>query len=84
MTIRAATAGVTKFAPRRGLSRLEAAQFIGVGTTKFDELVACGRMPRPKRVDSRKVWDVLELDVAFNSLPADTGADNTWSDVDAP
>jgi hypothetical protein len=29
-------------APRRGLSREDAAGYVGVGTTKFDELVAAG------------------------------------------
>jgi hypothetical protein len=65
------------------LSRIEAAHYVGVGSTKFDELVASGRMPRPKRIDSRKVWDIQELDIAFDSLPEDTAADDTWGDVDA-
>lgn len=55
--------------PPRGLSRDEAARYIGVGTTKFDELVADGRMPKPKRVDGRTVWDRVALDLAFTSLP---------------
>src|SRR5215475_14227879 len=44
------------YAPR-GLSREEAARYVGVGTTKFDELVKDGRMPKPKRIDGRVVWD---------------------------
>ena len=52
----------------RGLSRIEAAAYIGVGATKFDELVTGGRMPQPKRIDRRKVWDRLELDSAFDDL----------------
>lgn len=39
-------------APRRGLNREEAAIYVGVGTTKFDEMVNDGRMPKPKRVDA--------------------------------
>jgi excisionase family DNA binding protein len=39
--------------PPRGLSRDEAARYVGVGATKFEEMVADGRMPRPKRVDGR-------------------------------
>lgn len=35
--------------PRRGLSREEAAMYVGVGSTKFDEMVNDGRMPKPKR-----------------------------------
>ena len=45
--------------PRRGLSRVEAAMYIGISASKFDELVRDGRLPGPKRIDGRKVWDVL-------------------------
>lgn len=55
--------------PPRGLSREEAARYIGVGTTKFDEMVKDGRMPKPKRVDARTLWDRVALDVAFTALP---------------
>lgn len=55
----------------RGLNREEAAWYIGVGTTKFDEMVADGRMPRPKRVDSRVIWDRMRIDVAFGDLDED-------------
>jgi predicted DNA-binding transcriptional regulator AlpA len=64
--------------PRRGLSREEAAMYIGISATKFDELVRDGKMPRPKRIDGRKVWDLHQLDLAFDDLPSDG---NTWDDV---
>ncbi len=48
--------------PPRGLSRVQAAEYVGVGVTKFDELVGDGRMPRPKRIDGRTVWDRTKLD----------------------
>jgi hypothetical protein len=64
--------------PRRGLSREEAAMYIGISTGKFDELVRTGRMPDPKRIDNRKVWDVHGLDLAFDELPSDG---NSWDDV---
>jgi hypothetical protein len=54
------------------MSRDEAARWVGVGATKFDEMVQDGRMPRPKRVDGRVVWDRLRLDMAFSDLPEDT------------
>ena len=38
-------------------------------TTKFDEMVKDGRMPKPKRVDGRTVWDRIGLDAAFTDLP---------------
>ena len=47
---------------KRGFSRSEAADYIGIGTTKFQELVDAGRMPPPRLVDKRNVWDVRELD----------------------
>jgi predicted DNA-binding transcriptional regulator AlpA len=60
------------YAPR-GLSRDEAARYVGVGATKFDELVAARRMPKPKRIDGRTVWDRIALDAAFTDLPEDGG-----------
>lgn len=53
----------------RGLSRLEAASYVGIGATKFDELVRDGRMPGPKVIDGRRVWDRVALDTAFAALP---------------
>jgi predicted DNA-binding transcriptional regulator AlpA len=69
--------------PRRGLSRLEAAMYFGISPSKFDELVTDGRMPRPRVIDSRKVWDVYELDMAFDELPREDSppiAGNSWND----
>jgi predicted DNA-binding transcriptional regulator AlpA len=54
--------------PPRGLSRGQAAEYIGVGVTKFDELVNDGRMPKPKRIDGRTVWDRVQLDEAFGAF----------------
>ena len=56
------------YAPR-GMSRDEAARYVGVGTTKFDEMVVDGRMPKPKKIDGRVVWDRLRVDAAFTDLP---------------
>lgn len=53
----------------RGLSRVEAAHYIGISPTKFDELVADGRMPGPKLIDRRLLWDRVGLDAAFAELP---------------
>jgi hypothetical protein len=62
--------GPFPFIPR-GLSRTYAAFYIGVGTTLFDEMVADGRMPKPKRVNSRTIWDRFEIDGAFTDLSTD-------------
>ncbi|TQI75592.1 hypothetical protein FHT98_3373 [Bosea sp. AK1] len=49
--------------PPRGMSREEAARDIGVGTSKFDQLVADGG--KPKRIDGRVIWNRFALDAAF-------------------
>ncbi len=69
--------------PPRGLKREQAAAYVGpVGTTKFDEMVKDGRMPKPKRIDGLTSWDRLELDVAYAALPTDDDA-NPWDGEDA-
>jgi len=57
--------------PPRGLCREEAARYIGVGTTKFDDMVKDRRMPKPKKIDGRVIWDRVALDIAFNELPSE-------------
>jgi len=61
----------------RGISRTEAATYVGVGTTLFDQMVHDGRMPHPKTINGRKVWDVWALDRAFTALPGDVEM-NPW------
>src|SRR6266436_4105069 len=69
--------------PRRGLSRDEAAMYIGISPSKFDELVADGRMPGPVKIDSRKLWDIRYLDLAFDTLPRENPVSNSWEGVGA-
>lgn len=65
--------------PPRGLSREAAASYVGISATKFDEMVFDGRMPQPKRIDTRKVWDRSALDAHFDALPGgDVVLDNPW------
>jgi len=54
--------------PPRGLSRDEAARYIGVGPTTFDRLVEERRMPRPFHIGKRVVWDRLKVEAAFVEL----------------
>lgn len=53
----------------RGLSRVEAARYVGVSPTLFDEMVRDGRMPGPKKINARSVWDRRQVDTAFDALP---------------
>jgi predicted DNA-binding transcriptional regulator AlpA len=54
--------------PPRGLRREEAAAYIGVSPSTFDKMVADGRMPVPKRINARTVWDRIRIDLAFDAL----------------
>lgn len=68
-----------------GLSREAAAEFIGIGTTLFDRMVNDGRMPLPRALDGRTVWDREEVEAAFRALPyhgAKIAKENSdWSKV---
>jgi hypothetical protein len=66
--------------PPRGLSRVEAAAYVGVSPSLFDQMVGDGRMPGPKTVNARVIWDRLKLDEAFGALPDRDGEEpgNPW------
>lgn len=61
----------------RGVCRMAAAEYVGVSASLFDEMVCDGRMPQPKIVNTRTVWDALALDFAFDALPT-RGSSNPW------
>ena len=54
---------------RRGLSRVEAAMYLGVSPSKFDEMRKDGRVGPARLIDGRKVFDVRMLDEIFDALP---------------
>lgn len=64
----------------RGLSRLEAAAYIGISPNLFDQMVKERRMPPPKRINARTVWDRLHLDRAFDAIGA-SADDNPWDNM---
>lgn len=63
----------------RGLSRVQAAAYIGVSPTMFDRMVKARTMPKPLRVYSRTIWDIRKLDAAFAALDSDDAADDPCS-----
>ena len=67
--------------PPEGISREQAAEFIGVSPNYFDQLVKDGRMPQPRRAGSRRIWSVAELRYYFHSLPNNGNMDGSESDV---
>jgi hypothetical protein len=68
----------------RGLNREQAAEYVGVGVTLFDRLVADGKLPKPVEVNSRRIWDRWALDASFGALAEMTAAGdgaNYWDKV---
>ena len=59
--------------PPRGMDRIEAARYVSASPTLFDEMVKDGRMPKPRTMNSRVVWDRIALDAAFSNLPEREG-----------
>jgi predicted DNA-binding transcriptional regulator AlpA len=79
---------------RRGLDENEATIYLSLSPSFFRRLVADGRMPRPRLIGERRIWDVEELDLAFKALPREGGnrdpifveegrgeASNPWDEV---
>lgn len=57
--------------PPRGMTRDEAARYMGMSPRTFDKLVADRRMPPPKRIDGLTLWDRISLDAAFADIPTE-------------
>lgn len=70
--------------PPKGFSRMEAAQYVGVSPPTFDAMVRDRRMPSPKVIGSRVLWDRVKLDAYFDALPErDAEVDesgDSWAD----
>jgi hypothetical protein len=59
----------------RGLSRIDAAAYVGIGTTT-------GKMPRPFRLEGRVIYDRRRLDAAIDDMQDDPNPANiVWDDV---
>ncbi|RWD71682.1 hypothetical protein [Mesorhizobium sp.] len=55
--------------PPVGISREQAAAYVGISATLFDQLVAEGKMPDARMLRGRLVWDVMEVAAAFRAIP---------------
>ena len=66
---------------RAGLCRQEAAEYIGVSATLFDQMVEDGRMPKPRPINSRRLWSRFEVEKAFDFLPKE-GQDQNCDEHD--
>jgi hypothetical protein len=63
------SSSATRPAIRRGLSRTEAAIYLGISPSKFDELRKDGRVGPPKVLDGRLIFTVERLDEFLDALP---------------
>ena len=57
--------GIVPFA----VGRQAAAALIGISTGFFDRLVGDGRMPQPRDLDGRVLWDSEEVKAAWRAIP---------------
>jgi hypothetical protein len=71
--------------PRFAVRRDEAAASLGVSETKFDHWVETARMPKGRKIDGVRLWDVGELERAWVALrDQDTfGSENPFDGVTA-
>lgn len=68
--------------PPRGMRAPDAALYIGIGKSKFFELVEAGHLPKPLRIDGCVVWDRLALDAAFGALnDKSANVENPWDTI---
>lgn len=65
----------------RGYNRVNAAAYIGVSPNTFDKLVKDGTMPRPIKLGARLIWDVRDLDKAFDKLKGTAPDEENYWDV---
>lgn len=57
--------GIVPFA----VSRQAAAALIGISASFFDKLVRDGRMPQPRDLEGRVLWDSEEVRAAWRQIP---------------
>jgi predicted DNA-binding transcriptional regulator AlpA len=67
--------------PRFALRRDEAAASVSVSTTKFDEWVTDGRMPKGYKIDGVVLWDCQEVREAWERLRDGDRAKNPFDEV---
>jgi predicted DNA-binding transcriptional regulator AlpA len=65
----------------RGLRRGLAAEYVGVSLSLFDSMVRDGRMPKPKRVENRTIWDRIDVDRAFDLLDGGSARDSCGEEI---
>lgn len=54
--------------------------YLGISASTFDELRSTGKVEPARLIKGRKLWDIRELDMAFDALPRENQriADKSW------
>jgi hypothetical protein len=47
----------------------------------FDEMRASGQIDAPRIIKGRKLWDIRDLDIAFDALPREDAPGVVWDDA---
>lgn len=70
--------------PPRGLSRVQASEYVGVSPSHFDKLVRDRVFPPAKRLAGRVIWDRKQLDRALDALDGEWNNDESddWNGWD--
>lgn len=61
---------------RRGFGAEDAATYLSLSPSYFRQLVGESKMPRPRIIGSRRVWDIDDLDAMFKALPREGGGED--------
>lgn len=71
--------------PVRGLRASDAARYMGMSESKFLEMASEGRICGGFKIDRMTLWDIRDLDIAFDELKNGSGLhatlDNSWGSV---
>ena len=64
------------------VGREGAAALLSIAPSTFDDLVAKGRMPQPREIGRRVLWDTDEIRDYFRRIPrrGQRWEGNTWDD----
>jgi predicted DNA-binding transcriptional regulator AlpA len=60
----------------------DAAFYVGVSESKFQQMVAGGLMPKPFKIGGVTLWDARKVDSAFDDLPGNIeDEESVWDNV---
>lgn len=65
----------------RGLRLPDAAAYVGMGETKFLQLVDAGRMPSARKIDGMTLWDRRALDRRLDEIFDDRAESDPYQEV---